>query len=642
MSPRARSVLKKLAIAALIVAVVATTGYLLFPGLPASVKVYDVVHLNQEWTPAERQRYYHTSEGSQLMPYKWLLALEQADNEKPFLDPDHLTRFRILPDVNPGQNPDRLPVGFAKDPRGPGPEETVGITCAGCHTAQINYKGLGLRIDGAPGQLDLTRFLEHLGLAITATRLESDKFDRFARRVLGAGYNRTTKSQLLQRVRQYIRGRLKTLLQELSTDEELGLTATTPGFGRIDALVQGGNTLFGKLSPKNLRALSSPVDIIPLWHSGSYGWVQSNASIRQPMARNIIQALAVGSSVVLPGDSKTIYTSSVRLRSIAELEAMAARLKAPAWPEWLFGDLDQDKVARGRALYQELCAGCHQPRLETPETDDGVPVVPGPYPPDPVSQAAGRRLYHLRIFDLDTIGTDPLSATSFATRTVDATALGLSAKEPGANVIYRVVSGVMSRYYTEHNIPPEEQAAWNGHRANYWRAPKAYPARPLAGIWATAPYLHNGSVPNLYELLLPVEERSATFYTGNPELDPVRVGYETGRFYGGFKLDTSKTGNSNAGHEFRDGIGKGVIGRLLTDDERWQIIEYLKALRFEEEVPPAAFPRSAPAPEALGLVGGGAARSFPAIQVNSSLCGSPGVQPSFAASSFKRLLTSSS
>jgi hypothetical protein len=590
MSPKTKRILRILAIVIAVVAVIAIAGYFLFPGLPASVKVYDVVQLNQAWTPAERQWFYHTSQGGQLMPYDWFIHLEQADNEKLFIDPDHLTQFRLIADVNPQNNPDRLPVGFAKDPRGPTPYENVGITCAGCHTAQINYKGMGLRIDGAPGQLDLTKFLERVSLAITATRLDDDKFDRFARGVLGAGYNSTTKNQLLQQVRQYIRGQLKGILQQINADDESGLEPTTAGFGRLDALGQGGNILFGKLSPKNLRTLDSPVDIIPLWYANSYGWVQSNASIRQPMARNIIEALAVGSFVVLPGDAKTRYISSVRLQNISEMEDMASRLKAPVWPEWLFGDLDRDKVARGKALYQELCANCHQPRLETPTTDDGVPVLPGPYPPDPVAQAAGRRYYHLRIFDLDTIGTDPKDAVNFADRTVDATALGLSANEPGANVIYPIIAGIMDRYYTDHKISPEQQVAWNGYRANYWRAPKAYPARPLAGIWATAPFLHNGSVPNLYELLSPVEERSPTFYLGNLEFDPLRVGFETGRFYGGFKLVTSKPGNSNAGHEFRDGTGKGVIGRLLSEDERWQIIEFLKVLRFEDEVPPELAP----------------------------------------------------
>ena len=65
------------------------------------------------------------------------------------------------------------------------------------------------------------------------------------------------------------------------------------------------------------------------------------------------------------------------------------------------------------------------------------------------------------------------------------------------------------------------------------RALLAYKARPLNGIWTGAPYLHNGSVPNLYELLLPAADRSKTFYLGSWEYDPVTVGYvnrpETGR-----------------------------------------------------------------------------------------------------------------
>src|SRR5947209_4411142 len=137
----------------------------------------------------------------------------------------------------------------------------------------------------------------------------------------------------------------------------------------------------------------------------------------------------------------------------------------------------------------------------------------------------------------------------------------------------------MATYYKDHQVPLETQNEWNGYRSNYWRAPLAYPARPLAGVWATAPFLHNGSVPNLYELLSPVPKRSVTFYLGNPEFDPQRVGFQSSRFAGGFKFDTSISGNSNAGHEYtNDKNRKGRLGRELTPDERWELIEYLKAL----------------------------------------------------------------
>ena len=95
----------------------------------------------------------------------------------------------------------------------------------------------------------------------------------------------------------------------------------------------------------------------------------------------------------------------------------------------------------------------------------------------------------------------------------------------------------------------------------------------------SAPFLHNGSVPNLYELLSPVDERSETFYLGSRLFDPEKVGYETGPIDGGFLLDTTKPGNSNKGHAFEDGPrGDGVIGPEFTDLERRQLVEYLKSL----------------------------------------------------------------
>jgi hypothetical protein len=96
-----------------------------------------------------------------------------------------------------------------------------------------------------------------------------------------------------------------------------------------------------------------------------------------------------------------------------------------------------------------------------------------------------------------------------------------------------------------------------------------YKARPLDGIWATAPYLHNGSVPNLYELLLPAEKRSKTFFVGSSEFDPVHVGFNTDQAAGTTPFDTSQLGNSNAGH---DTYGE------FNEEQRWQLVEYMKSL----------------------------------------------------------------
>ena len=111
------------------------------------------------------------------------------------------------------------------------------------------------------------------------------------------------------------------------------------------------------------------------------------------------------------------------------------------------------------------------------------------------------------------------------------------------------------------------------------QAKRIYKARPLDGIWATAPFLHNGSVPNLWALLSPLEQRPATFCLGSREFDPTIVGYSTDCVEGTFELDTGLAGNRNTGHEFKDGPrGNGTIGRALKEEERRDLIEFLKSL----------------------------------------------------------------
>ena len=97
-----------------------------------------------------------------------------------------------------------------------------------------------------------------------------------------------------------------------------------------------------------------------------------------------------------------------------------------------------------------------------------------------------------------------------------------------------------------------------------------YKARPLNGIWATAPYLHNGSVPNLDELLKPASKRVKKFKVGSREFDPIKVGFVDD---GSFGFDTAQTGNKNVGHE-----GYAPNGSEYTEAERKQLIEYMKTL----------------------------------------------------------------
>jgi hypothetical protein len=100
-----------------------------------------------------------------------------------------------------------------------------------------------------------------------------------------------------------------------------------------------------------------------------------------------------------------------------------------------------------------------------------------------------------------------------------------------------------------------------------------YESRVLEGIWAAAPYLHNGSVPTLAELLKPAAERVAAFKIG-PAYDIVNVGLAVDQTKFNFTLKTTdcsnrNSGNSRCGHEF---------GTTLSPEEKKALLEYLKIL----------------------------------------------------------------
>ncbi len=99
-----------------------------------------------------------------------------------------------------------------------------------------------------------------------------------------------------------------------------------------------------------------------------------------------------------------------------------------------------------------------------------------------------------------------------------------------------------------------------------------YCSPPLDGIWMRAPYLHNGSVPTLSDLLLPDAERPKSFYRGYDVYDPVRVGFVTdgpAAERAGWKEDTAERGNGNQGHDY---------GTDLSADDRRALVEFMKTL----------------------------------------------------------------
>jgi hypothetical protein len=112
------------------------------------------------------------------------------------------------------------------------------------------------------------------------------------------------------------------------------------------------------------------------------------------------------------------------------------------------------------------------------------------------------------------------------------------------------------------------------HRYCHYRKTFGYANAPLDGIWLRAPYLHNGSVPSLRDLLEPAKARPQRFHRGNDVYDMERAGFVTdvaerdGREY--FVYDTSLPGNSNVGHEGER------YGTELPAADKHALVEYLK------------------------------------------------------------------
>lgn len=166
-------------------------------------------YLDQGWDANASLWFYNTTQGSALLPYSFLLALEQPDQDAGvtcdrngvsgnwFLCPEYIDDFRYLPQKSTFFNPDGLPVGFAKEVYKAGghwadtdiekPTEYVGLTCAACHTGQVNFGNRALRIDGGPAMADMVGFLERLTDALEQTLVQTgdqSRQQRFVARVL--------------------------------------------------------------------------------------------------------------------------------------------------------------------------------------------------------------------------------------------------------------------------------------------------------------------------------------------------------------------------------------------------------------------------------------------------------------------------
>lgn len=561
-------------------------------GTPAAGFLEDgVVFLDQgpEWTPARRRAYYTTDQGSVIMPLAWMEALETRDGA-PFLA-DGLARYGYLP--LPPDAGSTLPIGFTvatHDGR-----EAIGMTCAACHTRQITIEGVDHRIDGGPALADFQAFLSDVDASVAAVRADEDAFAAFAGAVLGANARSEDVDGLRDEVDLWA-VRYATLMEHALPDEPWGL-------GRLDAVSMIFNRMNGLnigeaptyVIEENIHRADAPVRYPFLWNAARQDRTQwpgfaDNGTARLALARNLGQLYGVF-GVFHPTDKPGFLTNREYLRTnsanfdgLREVEELIWMIGPPSYP----GPVDEALAAEGSAIFARStadggCAACHAP-------------TPG----------ERRNTWRTPVLD---VGTDAKQCELFArtvkTGTMEGARVRFLAPEPlgaealSVDVLRTAVVGsilqktvrLRGRGWDEMDAAPadfalpaelqELEGAFRADVINDIRMMRAdgrasgcaYEARVLEGIWAAAPYLHNGSVATLADLLAPAEARAESFAVG-PRYDLEAVGLAAAQPGSDHRMvttgcDALASGNSRCGHEF---------GVTLSGAEKTALLEYLKTL----------------------------------------------------------------
>jgi hypothetical protein len=555
-------------------------------------------YAKQGWTEDERQAFYTTSQGSHMIPYAWFKALQRLDVDEPFAG-DQLQRYGYLPNEKSKLNPEGLPVGFVID--GTAATGELGMTCAACHTGQIEYVKNGvtqqLRIDGAPAAANFQLFLADLTAATRATLSDPARFDKFAHAALGSRYSSsrldTLKSDFSDWVKQW------------GNFMDKSLPASPWGPGRLDAF----GMIFNRVAAKdlgidgNFKVADAPVSYPFLWNASRQDRTQWNGGVPNGLyinaiGRNAGEVFGVFADFAPRKQLLPPYhnyrNNSLNFTNLQAQEEKITSLRPPPWPF----DIDQDLVDKGRVLFAERCGSCHEERRIPPEGLWVTKVVDAKT--DPKMYQNSLRTSETGILNGALSPNPPgskLGATAATGDILATTVVGAlfgdaipplpRLPNPKAGVWLAINKDIASLFADNEKLPslisllePSVRDNVRTHIearvANMYKMPgepNAYESRVLHGIWATAPYLHNGSVPNLYELLLSPDKRSPSFMVGSRKYDPDKVGYVTTE--SPYKDGTlvvgsgAQPGNSNAGHDYSGD---------LNDDQRKALLEYLKQL----------------------------------------------------------------
>jgi hypothetical protein len=563
----------------------------------------NVRYLQQNWTDAERNEFYSLRQGSPLMRRDFFNVLEQPASTELFRSTTFLTRFGFLPRRPTEGNVEGYPVGFSG-------KDAIELNCAACHTSKLSFRGKEYWVDGSQAMIDLESYLRELAAAIRITladapeqirddmqfelldasqRLSLDqgtRFGRFVRRLTGTTTPSAAQARIIFKLlwRDLVRRQRYNDYNDFGqafdvSDQESRRAAVghVPyGYSRLDALSAILNQACAEHlnEPRNARRADAPVNFPAIWDAPQHVHVQWNGAVDNtarfgPIGRNAGQVIGVFGLVNID-DTLAGYDSSISFDAIERAEELVTKLWSPQWHED-FGRIDASLAAAGEVVYREHCIQCHSiiDRDDPRRRANDVLV--------PIHEVFGR---------YGKLNTDPVVARNWKDRNAIVGTLAnrltslpfrgrfpelSSAEVPARDILSHLVFNAIARSFlpwrdelTIEDSQAERSMTFSSSTAaeNLLR----YKSRPLNGIWSTAPYLHNGSVLNLRELLTPPGSRRTRFNVGTTEFDPESLGYVNG---GPFEFDTTLPGNCNQGHEY---------GTTLSDEKKKQLIEFIKTL----------------------------------------------------------------
>ena len=527
------------------------------------------------WTHTARSDFYSRDQGSRIMPLRWMQALKQPNGEA-FLA-ESLGRYGYLPNNDiPG-----MPIGF--NVAGPSGGEIIGMTCSACHTRQITVGNIAYRVDGGPAIVDFQSFLADLDTAVDTVLTNDAAFSEFAQGVLGHPPTPQERASLRQEVSDWF--------FPYHTLVTRALPPNPWGPARLDAVGMIFNRLTGlDIGPAptyviadNIQRADAPVRYPFLWNSPVQDKTQwpgfaDNGNDILGLSRNLGEVYGVF-AVFRPRKDRWhllgvdyLNENSANFRGLNGLEGLVKKIGPPKWP---FA-IDTVLASQGEAIYgwstdQGGCADCHG-------------IRPG------VTRFFEKQTWATPIQDVgtDTREYDILNWTAqsgvLSGAEIPFVISPLQPRDKSISILgVSVVGSILQEYVPlatpqaqarrrpTFSLTPETTDLKGAF--NMTPAPRAYESRVLQGIWATAPYLHNGSVPTLADLLKPASERPSVFQIG-PAYDPEKVGLAAQQTMFNYTLKTTdcsdlNSGNSRCGHEF---------GTQLSPVEKRALLEYLKVL----------------------------------------------------------------